>query len=174
MDKKITKPKPKAVKKPVKEKIASVKIEEKKEEKLTTSVAAKPALKNDFVRALGRRKTASARVRLYTGGAGNIEVNAKNYKIYFPLLELNEKVVEPLKATGKRNDFDWTIKVKGGGSFGQAEACALGIARALVKFNEEYRPILRANGLLTRDPREKERKKFGLKCARHAPQWSKR
>lgn len=172
MDKKITKPKIKQVKKPVKEKTADVKVEEKKEEKPV--MAAKPILKTDFMRALGRRKTASARVRLYTSGSGKIAVNTKDYKIYFPLLELNEKVIEPLKATGKRNDFDWTIKVKGGGVFGQAEACSLGIARALVKFNEEYKPVLRAEGLLTRDPREKERKKFGLKRARHAPQWSKR
>jgi len=170
--KRIVKSKDRPVKKPVREKTGVVSVESKKGEK--TATAFKQTLTTEFTRALGRRKTASSRVRLYAGGSGKIEVNSKDYKSYFPFLELQEKLVLPLKVVGKRNSFDWTLKVEGGGNFGQAEACALGIARALVKFNEEYKPVLRASGLLTRDPREKERKKFGLKRARRAPQWSKR
>lgn len=129
----------------------------------------------DFIRAIGRRKSAVAQVRLHPKGKGKVEINKKDYKEYFPYFELNQKITAPLKAVGKRNDFDFTIKVRGGGKLGQAEACQLGIARALVKFNEEdYKKTLRANKFLTRDARVKERKKPGLKKARRAPQWSKR
>ena len=142
------------------------KTEEQKTVKTTTG---------DFVRAVGRRKSAVARVRLYPKGKGKIEINSKDYKEYFPYFELNQKITAPLKAVGKRNDFGFTIKVKGGGLLGQAEACRLGIARCSVKFNQEdYKKTLRANGFLTRDSRKKERKKPGLKKARRAPQWSKR
>lgn len=141
----------------------------KEQETVKTTITA------DFIRAVGRRKSAVARVRLHPNGKGKIEINNKDYKEYFPYFELNQKITASLKAVGKRNDFGFTIKVKGGGKLGQAEACQLGIARALVKFNEEdYKKILRANKLLTRDARIKERKKPGLKKARRAPQWSKR
>lgn len=164
MDKKDNKIiKAKAVKKPAKEKTAVVKIAEKKE-------------KNDkldkFTKALGRRKRSSVRVRMYAPGKGKIEVNGKDYVEYFGVFK--EKIVEPLRVVGKLTDFDFTLKAQGGGIVGQAEGAALGIARALINFNDDYKTILKANKLLTRDPREKERKKFGLKRARHAPQWSKR
>ena len=144
----------------------------KKDNKTKTTPKSKEA---DFVRAVGRRKTSAARVRMYPKGSGKITINDKDYKEYFAYFELNQKVIKPLEAVGKRNDFDFSIKVLGGGQIGQSEACSLGIARCLVKFNEEdYKSILRAQGLLTRDPRAKERKKPGLKKARRAPQWSKR
>lgn len=128
-----------------------------------------------FIRAVGRRKSAVAQTRLYPKGKGKIEINQKDYKEYFPYFELNQKITAPLKAVGKRNDFSFTIKVKGGGKLGQAEACQLGIARCIVKFNEkDYKKTLRAHGFLTRDSRIKERKKPGLKKARRAPQWQKR
>jgi small subunit ribosomal protein S9 len=109
---------------------------------------------------------------MYAPGSGKIEINGKDYITYFNVFK--EKVVEPLRVIGKLTDFDFTLKAEGGGIVGQAEGAALGIARALIKFNPDYRTVLKANKLLTRDPREKERKKFGLKRARHAPQFSKR
>ena len=130
--------------------------------------------KQDFIRAVGRRKEASARVRLHPSGKGKIEINGQEYKKYFPTDMLQSKVFQPLEVTGKEKDFDFTIKVEGGGKQGQAEACRLGIARSMEKFNEDYRTILKSHGLLTRDSREKERKKPGLKKARRSPQWSKR
>lgn len=144
--------------------------------KKTTKTTKKPATKKtvDFTRAIGRRKTSTAQVRLYPNGKGKIEINGKDYKEYFPYFEYNTKVTDPLKLTSKRNDFDFTIKVKGGGVLGQAEACRHGISRALIKFNDEYKTQLKAEGYLTRDPRAKERKKPGLRRARRAPQWSKR
>jgi small subunit ribosomal protein S9 len=100
-------------------------------------------------------------------------VNGKAIKDYFPYFEHQAQVREPLAATG-REDLDVTVVVRGGGVRGQAEAVRLGIARALVAQNEDVRPVLRASHLLTRDPRVKERKKYGLKRARRAPQWQKR
>ena len=140
----------------------------------TTNLKVEKNTKN-FTRAVGRRKTSSARVRLYPKGKGKIEINKRDLKEYFPHDLLNQKVFAPLVAVGKKNDFDFTIKVVGGGQTGQADACAHGIARALLKFNlEDYKIILRKKGFLTRDPRQKERKKPGLKKARKSPQWSKR
>ena len=150
-------------------------MSENKKEIKTTTKKTPSAKKEDFVRAVGRRKTAVARVRLFTKGKGNIEINSKDYTEYFPSPELNKKITKPLEVVGKEKDFDFTIKVVGGGSLGQAEACRHGITRALVAFNEEdYRVSLKKAGFLTRDPRAKERKKPGLKKARRAPQWSKR
>ena len=130
--------------------------------------------KEDFTRSVGRRKSAVARVRLMPKGKGKIEVNGKEYKEYFPTFQLMQKVMAPLETVGKVDAFDFSIKVIGGGPIGQADAVKLGIARALVEFNEEYKTTLRAAGLLTRDSRIKERKKPGLKKARRAPQFSKR
>ena len=146
------------------------------DKKDTKKIDVKPAVKKteDFVRTVGRRKSSVARVRLYPKGKGKIEVNGKDYKQVFPYFEYTQKVIAPLKAVSKVQDFDFTIKTSGGGIKGQVEACAMGIARALVKFNEDYKVILRKGGFLTRDPRVKERKKPGLKKARRAPQWSKR
>lgn len=128
---------------------------------------------NEITRAVGRRKSAAARVRL-TKGTGVITVNGKPYTQYFPYFEWQEMIAAPLKAVGKDKDLDISAKVAGGGQKGQAVAVQHGIARVLVVWNEDWRKTLKTAGLLTRDPRVKERKKFGLKKARRAPQWSKR
>ncbi len=136
----------------------------------------KATLKNvknkDENRAVGRRKSASARVRIGKG-EGKITVNGKDYKEYFSFFEQGV-VVTPLKTLAKEKDLDISVKVNGGGKKGQAVAVQHGIARALLKWNEDFRKTLKAANLLTRDPRVKERKKPGLKKARRAPQWSKR
>lgn len=134
---------------------------------------AKISSKEKLMRAVGRRKTAAARVRV-DKGTGKIEVNGKPMEKYFPYFELREIVRAPLKALAKEKDLDFTVKIAGGGSKGQAVAIQHGIARALVVWNEEFRKTLKTLGFLSRDPRVKERKKFGLKRARRAPQWSKR
>jgi len=128
---------------------------------------------NDNVRAVGRRKTAAARVRLVLG-SGSITINGKDYKEYFPHELLQQKMMEALVASGKEKNFDITIKVAGGGPAGQAEAVRHGIARAIVNFDETLRPVVKAEGLLTRDPRAKERKKAGKRRARRGHQWRKR
>jgi small subunit ribosomal protein S9 len=122
----------------------------------------------------GRRKTATARVRLYTKGDKGMEVNGMDYKKYFPTRGLQTSALESLDKMKSLDRFKVTATVKGGGVNSQAEAVRHGIARALVVFNPDYRKRLRKAGFLTRDPRMKERKKFGLKRARRAPQWSKR
>lgn len=124
-------------------------------------------------RSVGRRKSAAARVRV-DKGSGRIMVNGQTLAAYFPYFELQEIILAPLKALAKEKDLDFSVKVAGGGKRGQAVAVQLGIARALVKWNEEFRKILKTLGFLKRDARVKERKKFGLKKARRAPQWSKR
>ncbi|MBT3539067.1 30S ribosomal protein S9 [Candidatus Parcubacteria bacterium] len=124
-------------------------------------------------RAVGRRKKAAARVRITTG-KGNIVVNDKDYKVYFPTKILQDKVLSPLVVTSKETGIDVSVKVAGGGPAGQAGAVRHGIARALVEWNEELKPALKAEGLMTRDPRAKERKKPGLHKARRAHQWRKR
>ncbi len=129
--------------------------------------------KADTLRAVGRRKTASARVRIEKGN-GEVMVNGKTCAQYFSTLALQSTIVAPLKALSLDKQFNVSAKVEGGGISGQATAVQHGIARALVIFNEEFRKTLKALGFLTRDPRGKERKKFGLKRARKAPQWSKR
>ncbi len=137
-------------------------------------VEEKKTEKRKYIYAVGRRKTSTAQVRLFPGGKGEIVINGKPYREYFSFLDQYKKIVEPFEAIGKENKFDASIVVKGGGPNGQAEAARLGISRALVKHDEEYKPALRAEGFLTRDPRMKERKKPGLRGARRAPQWSKR
>lgn len=128
----------------------------------------------EYLRAIGRRKRSVAQVRLFKSGKGDILINEKDYKIYFPVLSLQVMVKEPLKAAGQEGTLDFYIKVAGGGIKGQAEAVRLGIARALVQLNPTLKKSLKKPGYLTRDPRKKERKKPGLKGARRAPQWSKR
>ncbi len=122
---------------------------------------------------VGRRKEAVARVYL-TKGTGAITVNGREYKKYFPLMYLQNQVELPLKTVESIDGFDVNITVAGGGNKGQAEAIKLGIARALCEANAELRPSLKAAGLLTRDPRSVERKKFGHKKARKSYQFSKR
>jgi len=123
--------------------------------------------------AVGRRKEAVTRVFL-SKGEGKITVNDKDYKQYFPLVYLQNQVEAPLKITEATGKFDIVINASGGGLKGQAEAIKLGIARVLLEVNPEFRPILRAAGHLTRDPRGVERKKFGHKKARKSFQFSKR
>ncbi|MCD6063613.1 MAG: ribosomal protein [Flavipsychrobacter sp.] len=123
--------------------------------------------------AVGRRKEAVARVYM-SKGTGNITVNDKEYKAYFPIMYLQNQVELPLKATETISSFDVVVNVQGGGPKGQAEAIKMGIARALCEVNPEYRPALKKEGLMTRDPRSVERKKFGKRKARRSFQFSKR
>jgi small subunit ribosomal protein S9 len=122
----------------------------------------------------GRRKTAIARVRLYTKGDKGMTVNGMDFKKYFPTDILQKLALGSLDRMKSIERFKVTVVVSGGGVNSQAEAVRHGISRALVAFNPDYRKRLRKAGFLTRDPRMKERKKFGLKRARRAPQWSKR
>ena len=121
----------------------------------------------------GRRKTSVARVYL-TPGTGTITINKRDIDDYFGLETLKVIVRQPLNATGTADKFDISVNVKGGGYTGQAGAIRHGISRALLEADPDYRPILKKAGYLTRDPRMKERKKYGLKAARRAPQFSKR
>ncbi|HIU52416.1 MAG TPA: 30S ribosomal protein S9 [Candidatus Merdicola faecigallinarum] len=121
----------------------------------------------------GRRKNAIARVRLVEG-KGSITINGKAIDEYFGIETLKVIVRQPLTVTNTLSKYDVICKVQGGGFTGQAGAIRHGIARALLEANNEYRPVLKSNGFLTRDPRMKERKKYGLKKARKAPQFSKR
>ena len=121
----------------------------------------------------GRRKAAIAQVKM-TPGKGKITVNGRDVKEFFPYDTNVMDLKQPLVATSNEETFDIEVKVTGGGFTGQAGAIRHGIARALNEANSEYRPALKTNGFLTRDPRMKERKKYGLKKARKAPQFSKR
>jgi small subunit ribosomal protein S9 len=121
----------------------------------------------------GRRKSSVARVRLIPG-EGRIIINDRQIDDYIPFAALREVVRQPLVVTETTNSYDILVNVKGGGYTGQAGAIRHGIARALLEVDPEYRPGLKRAGLLTRDPRMKERKKYGLKGARRAPQFSKR
>ena len=121
----------------------------------------------------GRRKSSVARVRLYQG-TGKITINDRDIDDYFGLETLKLIVRQPLELTETGEKFDVVCRVAGGGVTGQAGAIRHGLARALVKANEEYKAALKKAGFLTRDPRMKERKKYGLKAARRAPQFSKR
>ena len=121
----------------------------------------------------GRRKKSIARVRLYPG-TGVITINGKNIDEYFGLETLKLIVRQPLELTGTTEKFDIVCRVNGGGVTGQAGAIRHGLSRALLQYDEALRPALKKAGFLTRDPRMKERKKYGLKGARRAPQFSKR
>ena len=121
----------------------------------------------------GRRKTSVARVYLMPG-KGDVTVNRKTMDDYFGLETLKAIIRQPLAATGNADKFDVLVNVRGGGFTGQAGAIRHGISRALLQVDADYRPVLKKAGFLTRDPRMKERKKYGLKAARRAPQFSKR
>ena len=123
--------------------------------------------------AVGRRKEAVTRIFL-SKGDGKITVNGKDYKTYFPLVYLQNQVEAPLKTVESVDKFDVVVNATGGGVKGQAEAAKLGIARALIEMNAEFRPALKAAGLLKRDPRSVERKKPGRRKARRSYQFSKR
>ena len=129
--------------------------------------------KTNQISSLGRRKEAVARV-FVERGSGAILVNGRDYKAYFPLIYLQNQVELPLKSIEAADKFDVKVNITGGGIKGQAEAIKLGIARALCKISEEYRPALKHAGTLTRNPREVERKKTGQKKARKSFQFSKR
>ncbi|MDP2886854.1 MAG: 30S ribosomal protein S9 [Ignavibacteria bacterium] len=122
---------------------------------------------------VGRRKTAVARVKL-TDGSGKVTINKKELEIYFPIAVLREEVLKPFEATATQGRYDVKVRVEGGGQTGQAGAIKLGIARSLVSIDEDHRQNLRNAGLLTRDPRMVERKKYGQKKARKRFQFSKR
>lgn len=150
-----------------KKKTEKAEVEKKVEEK-------KPA---KYFYAVGRRKTSVAQVRIVPeekASEGDYIVNKKKAKEYFPGATLQNIIFAPLKATGMQNKFKFSVLVRGGGSKGQAEATKLGIARALIKYDEALRKSLKDLGFLTRDARKVERKKPGLKKARRAPQWAKR
>jgi small subunit ribosomal protein S9 len=127
----------------------------------------------EFYYGTGRRKNAIARVRLIPG-KGQVEVNGKELLEYFRRETLKMDIEQPLEVTEQLGKFDIRVSVTGGGLSGQAGAVRLGIARALISYSEDYRSVLRKSGFLTRDPREKERRKYGLAKARKRYQFSKR
>ena len=130
--------------------------------------------KNPYMYGTGRRKSSVARVRVYPNGSGNITINGRDVEEYFGLETLKMVVRQPLNATETLGKVDIIATVEGGGVSGLAGALRHGISRALLLVNPDFRPILKKAGFLTRDPRMKERKKYGLKAARRAPQFSKR
>jgi small subunit ribosomal protein S9 len=136
-------------------------------------MATKTETKEKYIGAVGRRKTAIASIRLYEGGEG-VTVNGKPYTEYFPTEEMKGIVLEPFASAKLPIKLGITAVLKGGGIHSQAEALRHGIARAIIAFDAELRKKLKKDGLLKRDPRAKERRKFGLKKARKAAQWSKR
>jgi small subunit ribosomal protein S9 len=130
-------------------------------------------VKSNDILGTGRRKTSVARVRIRPG-EGKIRINNRELDEFFANIRQRNSVVAPLEQTGRRTQLDIVIRVDGGGITGQADACKLGIARALKKFDEQLADGLRDSGLLTRDSRMKERKKYGLRGARRGTQFSKR
>ena len=130
--------------------------------------------KKPYFYGTGRRKSSVARVHLFPNGTGAITINGRDIDDYFGLETLKLIVRQPLVSTDMLGKVDVVVNVSGGGVTGQAGAIRHGISRALLTVNPEYRPALKAAGFLTRDPRMKERKKYGLKAARRAPQFSKR
>ncbi|MFA4890029.1 MAG: 30S ribosomal protein S9 [Candidatus Paceibacterota bacterium] len=148
--------------------MTAVKKEVKKEKKVKKEEAA------NYFEAVGRRKTSVARARLFKGGESAITVNGKKLNDYFVTKEMQNIIEDPLKMMKLEKVFRVSAKVSGGGIHSQAEALRHAISRALVKFDIELRKRLKKAEFLKRDPRSKERRKFGLKKARKAPQWSKR
>lgn len=185
--KKTTTKKDDEVKKTTAKKVVSKTATKKapKEETATKKAASKPAARKEpkekkipasgrYYYAVGRRKSAVAQTRLTLGGKGEITVNGREFSVYFAVREYQESVLAPLKAVGQDDKMTISLKITGGGLRGQADAARLGITRALLVLNPDYRATLKPLGFITRDPRVKERKKPGLKKARRAPQWSKR
>jgi small subunit ribosomal protein S9 len=129
---------------------------------------------NKFIEAVGRRKTSTARVRMTPSTKQSVVVNDKELAEYFKVLDLQTTAIQPLEKSGIQQKFTITVKTVGGGSSSQAQAISLGVARAIELYDKNLRGVLKSEGLLTRDQRAKERRKFGLKKARKAPQWSKR
>lgn len=131
-------------------------------------------MSNQYYEGIGRRKTASARVRIWPGGNGTVIINDKPGEEFLPRIGDLEMAIEPLRAVGQESSYNVTVKVSGGGVTGQRDAIQLGLARALLKVEPDWRNALRQGEYLSRDPREKERKKPGLKRARKAPTYTKR
>jgi len=134
----------------------------------------KTTKKKKYYRGIGRRKTATAEVRLYKTGKKTITVNDEKMKEYFPRLELQEIIEAPLEKLDLKDEFRISVLVRGSGYHSQAEAVQLGIARALVDYDKELKSALKEDNYLSRDPRMKERKKYGRRKARRSPQWRKR
>ncbi|MCL5016358.1 MAG: 30S ribosomal protein S9 [Patescibacteria group bacterium] len=129
-----------------------------------------------YFEGVGRRKTAVARVRIYplSGDSSRVIINDKDAEKFFPVFKMRAAALSPLKIFGEKSRPEVSVSVRGGGMSGQADAVTLGLARAIVKFNPDFRPTLKAAGYLSRDERTVERKKYGLRKARRAPQWKKR
>jgi len=162
--------KKKPVKKAVKKIKKVTKVTPKKEKEVK-----KPAIKPErYWETVGRRKTAVARVRFFTQGEKTFLVNGKPFNVYFPLIELQQIAQEALEKMKCIDKFRVSVITNGGGLHARAEAIRHATARALTLFNPDFRKRLKKAGFLTRDPRMRERKKFGLKRARRAPQWQKR
>jgi len=154
-------------------KTTSKTVVQKPKPKLKPKPKPKPK-KAPFIEAIGRRKTSVARVRLWTKGEKEFLVNNKLLKDYFPNFEIQKIAADSLDKMKSQDRFKIQALVKGGGFHSQAEAVRHGVARVLLKFNPDFKKRLKKSGYLTRDPRMRERKKFGLKRARRAPQWRKR
>lgn len=131
-------------------------------------------LTKKYIRAIGRRKTATAVVKLYKATKTSYLINNKEIDVYFPTIELKKMVTSAFDTANSTQKFKVVITTKGSGIHSQAVACRHGISRCLTVFDEDLRTVLKKAKMLKRDPRQKERKKFGLKKARKAPQWSKR
>ncbi len=159
---------------PVKKKKMPVKKTVKPKEKKQKKVEAISRIRVEYFEATGRRKTSVARVRLYNKKSGLVTINEKKLEQYLPTEALQKTALSALDKMKSLDRFEVMVVVRGGGISSQAEAIRHGIARALVLSNSEYKKRLKKSGFLTRDSRMKERKKFGLKRARRAPQWSKR
>ena len=127
-----------------------------------------------YIEAVGRRKTSTARVRITPATKTTVKVNNKDLNEYFKVEDLQNTAISPIEKSGIQQKFSITVQTVGGGISSQAQAISLGVARALESYDKNLRPTLKSEGLLTRDQRAKERRKFGLKKARKAPQWSKR
>src|SRR3989344_3093895 len=140
---------------------------------MTTKTEKQTITVDRYVEAVGRRKTAIARVRLYPKKTG-YTINGKAYQDYFPMKKYQEMILTPFEVLSMNEKMGVNVLVRGGGINAQAEAVRHGISRALVVWDETFRKRLRISGFLTRDPRMVERKKYGLKKARRAPQWAKR
>lgn len=130
--------------------------------------------KEKYVEGIGRRKTATARVRLTKAGKDSVVVNDKTLDAYFPTVEMRERVKKALAKIGEHGAFAISVKIAGGGISAHTDAMIMGLGRAIIKIKPEIKPEIKKEKMLTRDAREKERRKFGLKKARKSPQWSKR
>lgn len=152
-------------------------VDAPKKHAVTHRVQTEPSAKHEritYIVAIGRRKSAVARIRYTAKGSGLFLVNGQDARVYFPTFEMQKIINDPFELVQHQRLGDLSIKVNGGGKHGQSEAVRLGISRLLVTILGDHRTPLKRAGFLTRDPRVKERKKYGLKRARRAPQWQKR